>query len=228
MRNLCRAAALMMMFLLFLVYWISTARAQYDPLERKVDGHVYYNSGRAADFPSGQERMSLTVILGDDWQSDPRQRTVASWFKGHRRLQQIKQKCWSYDYERSNPMYKERLEGHLGAAFPIVCLQAPDGRLLANITAVSMPTDPDELADMLDDAAETYVNASSPFAGQCVGPNCVPPQQNQPNSVLPEVLPARRDKQLLIMFMLFIAVGVVVVVAVKRGERSAVQPNSIF
>jgi hypothetical protein len=132
------------------------------------------------DFPTGQDRLQLSVIVSPEFRADPRQKEykVAEWFtaggknaKGNLvsanpRLRQIQEAC-AYRYVNSNdPNFAQtaRVELLGNADLPIVMLTGPDGKikrdgsggLLMYGTDLQGINSADDMADYLIAAAEKF------------------------------------------------------------------------
>ena len=151
---------------------LCTSASAQSVLDRKVDGHVGYNTGLVADVPQGLDKPYLSVCVDDDWQQRPDQARVVAWFSQSSRLGSARLK-WHFNlYTRSNPHFRQVLAPAVGTAFPIVLLQhggrpntPPLGLVAMNCTAASMPTSPDALADAVW-LALNQMSAAPRFDGQ--------------------------------------------------------------
>jgi hypothetical protein len=143
-------------FVLF-VWLCSIAAGQQGPgasrLDRKVDGHNAYNAGRSAEPPTAEaDKLHMTLVTSDNYQANQRERNVISWLNYDPRLAKLRAGTRFNWYTASNPHFHDRLRYSLGEALPILAIQKPDGEVLLNVTAISMPQTAGELADMADDA----------------------------------------------------------------------------
>src|SRR4051794_29305111 len=113
---------------------------QVNRLDRKVDGSTQYNIGRSAEPPTAEaEKLFFTLVTSDAWQSDARERQIVSWLNNDPRLAKPRGGTRFNWYVASNPLYRDRLRYKLGEALPILAIQRPDGEVLLNVTALSMP-----------------------------------------------------------------------------------------
>lgn len=136
--------------------------AAVNRLDQKVDGHTQYNIGRSSEPPTAEaEKLFLTIITSDAWQSNERERQIVSWFNNDPRLVKLRGNTrWNW-YTVSNPHYKDRLRYKYGEGVPIVNVSRPDGEAVLHVTALSMPRTSGELADMADDAINAKYAAPS-------------------------------------------------------------------
>jgi hypothetical protein len=181
-------------------------------LDRKVDGAGNYNIGRSAEAPSSEsEKLFLTLITSDAYQQNDREKNLVSWFNFDPRLAKLRGSTRFNWYLNSNPHYRDRLRLKFGEALPIVAIQRPDGEVLLNVTAISMPRTSGELADMCDDAVNARYApppSGSPAGGTQIVtdrgaltdcPNCPDdhpqpgPDVDQPSDPINEVIPQRVD-----------------------------------
>jgi hypothetical protein len=176
-------------------------------LDRKLDGSPTYNIGRSAEPPTAEaEKLFFTLVTSDAWQSDARERQIVSWLNNDPRLAKLRGGTRFNWYVASNPLYRDRLRYKLGEALPILAIQRPDGEVLLNVTALSMPRSSGELADLCDDAvnaryAAPAVPGHTSYQGQAVAdcPNCDPAPPAPPHvddtavDPIPEVIPRKPD-----------------------------------
>jgi hypothetical protein len=213
-------------------------------VRRKVGGHEGYNSGRGTYLPSGSGKLYLTLTVGDNWSLDPRQAAVVNWFGANARLLNLQQQTHYNFYTLSNPHFRDQLARYYGTAVPIVTLQRPDGKILLNVTAKSMPPSGGELADLADDALELSYAAptfdgqsqetpiESEAAGPCPDDRPCPPDGPCPlgpdgpplQPLIPEVSPASRTQQALaaaVFALAAIALGAVAWFSLRpTGDKS--------
>lgn len=201
--------------------------------DRKVDGSVHYNSGRIADVPVGDAKLYLTVIVGTGYQNDPRQVRILEWFQTDPRLNRLMGTTHFNVYGTDNPHFRDRLMGYVGEAVPIVMIQRPNGKVIMNVTAVSMPTSSGALADMAYDAVRKE-NPAPNFVGRndntittitdeedCPPDGCPPnkpPVFPQPNinplqPMIPEVIPSGGEGEVMVA-VIFAAIAICIVFGV--------------
>lgn len=203
-------------------------------LDLKMDGSSRYNEGRVTDLPQGPGKLYCTLVVGDNWQSDPRQAALINWFDKDPRLARYKSETFFNSYTTGNPHFRDRLRNKVGDAVPMVSLLLPDGEVLLNVTAVSMPRSSGELADMIDDAVASrfsppvFASGRTPIVRDCPDGNCPPnsPPNVAPVQPIPEVIPSTNSWSALVLVGLiaFAALGglamvlaVIVVVCVWRS-----------
>jgi hypothetical protein len=226
--------------------------APVNRLDRKVDGHTNYNIGRSAEPPTAEsEKLFFTLITSDSYQSNDRERKLVSWMNYDPRLAKLRGSTRFNWYTASNPLYRDRIRYKLGESLPIVAIQRPDGEVLLNVTALSMPVSSGELADMCDDAVNArYAAPAVPghasyqgqmsYQGQATSdcPNCDPPGPAPPNNddgqvdPIPEVIPQKpfdhRAAYAVIGIFVFAGFIVLVVLACFGVTRTTSSANKIF
>lgn len=123
-----------------------------------------YNSGDVADMPTGTNKLYMTLVTSDDWQSDnsPRgkaQQTLVAWLQNDPRLKKYREQSnWNW-YTETDPHFHgprtldngqaSSLKARLGEAFPILAIENPDGGTLFKMSALSLPGSAGELADWI-------------------------------------------------------------------------------
>lgn len=215
--------------------------------DRKVDGSVHYNSGRITDVPVGDAKLYLTVIVGTGYQNDPRQAKVLDWFQTDPRLNRLMGEMHFNVYGTDNPHFRERIMGYVGEAVPIVMIQRPNGRVIMNVTAVSMPTSSGALADMVYDAVRKE-NPPPNFVGRndssvttltdeedCPPDGCPPnkppvfpqPNVNPQRPTIPEVLPVNGDDEVVGAVLFAVAALAIIfgVVLFNKRQPPAAPPS---
>jgi hypothetical protein len=215
-------------------------------LDRKVDGHDQYNVGRSAEPPTSEaDKLFMVLITSDAYMQDERQRNLVSWFNYNPRLAKLRSTTRFNWYAQSSPHYRDRLRFKLGEALPIVAITKPDGEVLLNVTAISMPGTAGELADLCDDAVNARYapppvpGRASLYSGQPVAdcPNCdppAPPSQPDDSQVdpLPEVIPAKKvdatGAYLVIGIFVLAGFAVLVILACFGVSGRASSANRIF
>lgn len=209
-------------------------------LNKKVDGHVQYNAGRDPEYPTGADKLYLSLTVGDDWQQQAAQRNLVAWFNNDARLRKIMAQChWNF-YTTGNPHFQERLMRRVGTAVPIVTLQKPDGEALVNVTAISMPGSPGELADMLAAGADQVRDTPPAFAGQqtggttpiiadCPDGNCPTPSPGPApdmSDVIDEVIPPVAQVGAILVGGIALLAAFVVLAFAWVGSRSGPAPSN--
>jgi hypothetical protein len=222
-------------------------RPATSPLDRKVDGSDHYNADLVTDLPQDEGKLYLTLIVSEPM--DERQQQIAEWFTRDPRLVHFRSQChWNF-YSTTNPHFTDRLYHRVGAAVPIVCMQKPDGEVLLNVTARSMPRTAGELADMINDAVQVryappdfrdLAPSNTPTIireSDCPDDNCPAPSPNvSPPSgpIVPEVLPTPPVSGLLVgvvvigglvigggLVLIFgLVVGAMIAFMLRRPSRS--------
>lgn len=219
--------------------------SQQPILDRKVDGSVFYNSGKVADMPVGSSKMYTTIILGSDYLSDSasgeRQRAILSWFTLDQRLVKVRTESNFNVYDSTNPHFTERLREYVGDAVPIVMIQDANGSVKFCVNGSPsghLPNTSGELADMIYESIEP-LNRAPTFQGQTSSaviqdcpPDGCPPVKPQPNlpifPKIPEVIRPAGDSVLPVAGLIGLVVCVVggLFFVKHRSGAADVGPNS--
>lgn len=140
-----------------------------------------YNSGDVADMPSGSDKLYMTLVTSDDWQTDPgprgqAQRKLKSWLENDKRLISYKGSSnWNW-YTQSDPHFTgartladgkaSSLRARFGEAYPILAVENSSGEALFKMSAMSLPANGGELADWITSSLKAKSAPAPVFSGQ--------------------------------------------------------------
>jgi hypothetical protein len=150
---------------------------RFDP-NKKVTGaeQGMYRHGQTIDFPTGPNRLQLTVLVSRNFRSDPNQMKMALWFTGgapakdksfrsaNPRLRAI-QDAVAFRYQfTDDPNHLETARGDVMGTAPSIWLTGPDGRIARDggagchldLNHIASLSGPDEVADLIIAAAEGF------------------------------------------------------------------------
>lgn len=167
------------------VYRPPAAAPQAPPVVNRLDelkdGHDNYNHGEVADMPQGADRLYMTLVTSDDYQTDrgPRgeaQRKLISWFENDKRLIKYRTSTnWNW-YTQSDPHFtgartlangqSSSLRARLGEAFPLLVIENSSGEAYFKMSGLSLPSNAGELADWITSSVKAKSSPPPRFAGQ--------------------------------------------------------------
>lgn len=151
---------------------------QASKLDKKVDGHVGYNSGEVADMPQDTDKLCMVMVLADDWQNGQNERAKAcrmmkSWLENEPRLIKYRQESRFSFLTDSDPAFRglrtladktsTSLYAKYGDAFPIFGIEKPDGELIFKCSALSLPPNAGTMGDRVTYALKSQ-EKKAPFA----------------------------------------------------------------
>ncbi len=101
-------------------------------------------------LPEDGHRYYTTLVTSENWRASPRERELVAWFSGHPRLVSLKsQTHWNHYTDRS-PLYRMRIASAIPPnEIPVLMVQTGDGAVVYKGSAASLPADPSELADQI-------------------------------------------------------------------------------
>jgi hypothetical protein len=174
------------------------------PSQRQLAAQVQMLSAellreRVIDLPEDAGVWHTIVVYPDRERTDAASRRLAAALASDERLQSLTAQTKTHVYALGDPLWRERLQQHYGAAAPALIVQRPDGRVCYKASGANLPSDPRVLAG--DVAAAIADCRPKP------SPNPSPAPAPSPAPTIPDLAPrhpANQDDDQQVLWMIVV------------------------
>lgn len=153
LRNFCVAGVIALLIMSGMSAWRPDAADQANAASvTSLEARVSELSSKVLreqviDLPEDAGVWHTIVVYPSATPSDVASRRLASALASNDRLRSLAAQTKTHVYALGDPLWRERLQPHYGAAVPALIVQRPDGKVCYKASGANLPGNAEQLAD---------------------------------------------------------------------------------